>query len=445
MRIYGLVFLTSTALSARADNDLEPAGFNLRTLHPSPAAPSLDTNDHDNSATTPSMSDGSPSNTDERISMDFLKSIILPTLPRVVKMEPEKSKEAVLSDLLQSLREDVPLYELRAKLKTREWKKLYKRYKGSETLLIEDLTRHFGFQRLLQVLQKGFEGKAPRDLLGRRRRTLEQKLAMDQLKSWVKSGKSLDQLFIDLNIADKKKGGGRLAETLLWSEDSDHWKVKVMKAYSNHLYTGKKRRSREAYLDAIRNGVGGEKAFFTMLQVFKRHTNFAEQVSELEDIYLRTCSEDKTNPVEVFKTLQLEKQGNTLFDETGLSKMEQYVEGYNRAVHKDEQTTVFAVLDKAMGEKLLPALAEAYKVSPDSLTVRLYAGELFESRNPEGKTVLSEEALLPFIAKFDGGVQNAIIKMYRGIFGDPKKRHIASGCVGRFRVHGHRSYMNCFK
>uniref|UniRef100_A0AAV1VG36 RxLR effector candidate protein n=1 Tax=Peronospora matthiolae TaxID=2874970 RepID=A0AAV1VG36_9STRA len=399
MRIYGLVLLIPTALLARADNDLAPASFNLTTPHPPAGAPSLDTNDDDNSATTPSTSDGGLSDTDERMSMDFEKSTIFSALPRMVKMKPEKSKEAALSDLVRSFYEDLPLYELRAKLDSKEWKKLYKRYKGSETPLIKELTGHLRVQRVAQVLQKGFAGKAPRDWLGRRRPTLEQKLARDQMESWKKSGKSLDELFGDLNIVGKNTRDDGLAKTLFWSEDVDNWKVKVVEAYSKYFYTNEKE-AEKAYLNALRKGVGGDKAFFTMLQFCKPHTNFAVQANKLEDIYLRTCIEDEISPVDVFKTLRLDQPGTVLFDETGLSKMENYVQQFNDRC-KDEHTTVFAVLDKAMGEKLPSALAEAHKIIPQSPKLHLYADEFVKSRN-FGQTASSKEALFSFIAKLDG-------------------------------------------
>ena len=322
MRVYSLVFLTSSALSARADGVLEPASSNVTALDFSAAVRPLTDND---ATTKASLTHDGPPNADERG--------IVASLPTNIKFMRERTE-------LQKLRDRVFVNDLDAALKHKELEELYRRYEAAGQSLIDHLTKHYKADDMARVLSAALKTDVERPARFQEPVTTVEKLAMDQLTSWQKESKKLDDVATILKLGDTRDGTSTLQANLA---------SRKIRAFINYSKLTAAENSEMAYLDVLIKRYGGESKFLSLLRTAKKKYPRSVHVFEVEDDFLKMCALNGVAPSTAFDKVWPGLFKTEWFDRKKVDQMMKYVNDYNKNKPAVRPTSAIDVLRQKLG------------------------------------------------------------------------------------------------
>ncbi|CAI5733013.1 unnamed protein product [Hyaloperonospora brassicae] len=336
MRVYSLVFLTSSALSSRVDGVLEPASSNVTALDFPAVVRPLPDNDDDATASRSSTRDGPP-DADERgplvepFSSAFSKIV---GLGRRATLKGEQ-KEPQRSRLL--MRDRVFVKYVDAALKDKEFGDLYRLYEASGQSMIDDLANHYGADVVARAVAAARKTNTDNPARFQEPSTTVEKLVKDLLQRWLKEKKELKDVFTALKINHYEFTAGELADILYnrqvdvsiveFARKMTSPKLTLLEDYSKLKMADK---SDVAYLRAIMDGFGGEKQLFLLLREANGKNFLIDKADELEDAFLKMCAFDGMSPSDAFKRLGTGQKAEEFFRTKRLDKMTKYVEDYNK-------------------------------------------------------------------------------------------------------------------
>nr|BAP68848.1 RxLR effector candidate protein [Hyaloperonospora arabidopsidis Emoy2] len=339
MRVHCLVFLASSALSARGDGVLEPADPDVAAPYSSSVARSLTENDNDNVPATMSFKSEGPVNDDERI-MTGVSSLVGKVQERIhTAVQGEKQK--TFNFLAQSRTESNTQTFIENALKTKEWKALSVRYERSGGSMITPLLARYDCAEVARVLAPALKFNKDGVLqLPKKPASVKEKLAVDMLKHWGEEKRPIRTLFTDLELNVQ-------TETSPLYYNLGGSRMRVLEAYRQYAKIDD-----QSYLDAVKTGFGGKTIFLEHLGNAKTFWNTADKADELEKIALNTPS---LNPLDVLKKTKPNSLRELIFDTDTFRLVSKYVEA-----NPARKTTVLKVMMDSLGGEahLLQALAD---------------------------------------------------------------------------------------
>ncbi|CAI5733010.1 unnamed protein product [Hyaloperonospora brassicae] len=324
MRVYSLVFLTSSALSSRVDGVLEPASSNVTALDFPAVVRPLPDNDDDATASRSSTRDGPP-DADERGIFDFLSIISKPMRERVE---------------LQNLRNRVLVNDLDAALRNEELRELYRRYEASDQSLIDHLTKRYRAENMARVFSTALKASKDNPARFQEPATTVEKLAMDQLTSWQKEKKKLSDVFDILKLDDTRHGTSTLQANLA---------SRKIRAFINYSKLTAAENGEMAYLDVLIKRYGGEAQFLLLLRAAKNDHPLSVHVLQVEDDFWKMCALNGVAPSTAFDKVWPGLFKTEWFDEKMVGRMVKYVNDYNKNKPAAQPITVIDVLQQKLG------------------------------------------------------------------------------------------------
>ena len=348
MRVYSLVFLTSSALSARADSVLEPASSNVTALDFPAAVRPL--TDNGVTVTRSSTRDGPP---------DANERGIVASLSTFFKLVRERME-------LQKLRDRVFVNDLDAALRKEELGELYRRYEASGQSLIDHLTKRYKADDMARVLSAALKTDVERPARFQEPVTTVEKLAMDQLTSWQKESKKLDDVATILKLGDTRDGTSTLQANLA---------SRKIRAFINYSKLTAAENSEMAYLNVLIKRYGGEATFLSLLRAAKKKYPHSIHVFEVEDDFLKMCALNDEAPSTAFDKVWPGLFKTEWFDTKMVDQMMTYVNVYNKNKSAAQKTTAIAVLQQKLGGEKALVKFLVHMDLPDDVSLNMTGDE----------------------------------------------------------------------